>query len=233
MSHRAVIAALALFCAAASPAFAYKVAPLIHYLTPTGTGATTAITIDNPHDFPLTLEVTAERRVFENGVPAGDTPADGDFLIFPPQAIVAPGKRQKVQIRYVGEETDAASFYRVRVAQLPIDFTEGGEGASVSLSYHFLAAVYVAPSGAKPKLETVSVAPSDDGWQLTVRNAGDAHATLTNYALDVEAESGAGLQPATAIDTTTAPVLEPGGTATYTLRADGVAGVTAVSFEEV
>jgi len=127
-----LIGSAALLLLTAQDASAYKVSPLHHYLTLTGKGATSSMVITNSHDYPLTVEMTVERRELSGGKVTQDVPADDDFLIFPPQAIIQPGKKQRVQIRYVGDAVDVSELYRLIVVQVPVsladdDTAQGGQ----------------------------------------------------------------------------------------------------------
>jgi len=121
-----LIGSAALLLLTAQDASAYKVSPLHHYLTLTGKGATSSMVITNSHDYPLTVEMTVERRELSGGKVTQDVPADDDFLIFPPQAIIQPGKKQRVQIRYVGDAVDVSELYRLIVVQVPVSLANEG-----------------------------------------------------------------------------------------------------------
>lgn len=202
------------FAALISSASAYKVSPLNVQLTHAGQGAVSYVTIDNTHDYPLTVEMTVERRVIESGENVEDIPADADFLIFPPQAIVAPRKKQRVQVRYVGQPLESSEFYRLNVKQVPVDISEEGK-AKVDVAFNFLAAVYVSPEDAKAEVIVTSIDNADGGYAVSLENTGNKHAVLSSYTWSATSTSG----ESAAIDTGSfelgkKPMLEPKGTRT-------------------
>lgn len=165
----------------AHTANAYQVSPLHHYLEFTGKKAISSLTISNTHDFPLTVELTIERREMSGGIVQQDVPADDNFLIFPPQAIIQPGKKQRVQIRYVGEPLDHSELFRLIVTQVPVKLNEENT-AKVNVSYNFVSAVYVAPKGAKVDLYIESITPSpQNGYDINIKNNGNYHALLPAF----------------------------------------------------
>ena len=178
------------FGAGFSAAHAYKVSPLVHNLSPAGKKAISFITIDNTHDYPLTVEMTVERRTIVDGLVESDQPADDDFIVFPPQAIIQPGAKQRVQVRYIGQPTEKSEIYRLKVAQVPVSLEEQ-ENARVEVAYNFIAAIYVAPDNAKTDLSVTAIAPQENGsYAVTIENAGNYHALLTSFVWEATATDG-------------------------------------------
>ena len=70
---------------------AYQVAPMVYDMAPSGNTATTVIRITNTQDQPITVEMQAEQRLFDEAGKESRKPADDRFVLFPPQAIVQPG----------------------------------------------------------------------------------------------------------------------------------------------
>jgi len=206
-----LIGSAALLLLTAQDASAYKVSPLHHYLTLTGKGATSSMVITNSHDYPLTVEMTVERRELSGGKVTQDVPADDDFLIFPPQAIIQPGKKQRVQIRYVGDAVDVSELYRLIVVQVPVSLADD-DTAQVNVAYNFVSAVYVAPSGAKADIVVSDIKPSAaGGFDVTVRNEGNYHALLPDFKwTGSDGSQNAVLSPAD-LPLGEEPFIEPGG----------------------
>lgn len=175
-----IVAALAGAFAFASLANAYVVSPLIFYLTPTGDDARAFVTIENTHDFPLTLELSTTRREVGPDGTEAEQDASGDFVLFPPQLILQPGAKQRVQVAYVGGPIPTSRAYRLVVQQVEVGGGEEDGDLAVGFKYNFRAGVYVVPEGAAFDVAVASIEPADGGYLVTLTNAGNAHAVLTS-----------------------------------------------------
>ena len=216
-SVRLVLGALAAAAAfAAAPSSAYRASPLIHHLTPTGSGSSSFVTIENPHDYPLTLLFTMTNRRVRNGEVVSDEVADDVFTVFPPQAIVHPGKTQRVQFRYVGGPVEASEVYRFKIEQVPVDLS--GSGTAINMAFDFIARVFVAAPGTAPRLEVTDVRPNGNGYSVTVRNDGDHHAEMANLVWHATGPDGTQVElDSDVLDVGAFSLLEPGGTGSLDL----------------
>lgn len=172
-------AALAAAALLSTPAQAHRVYPMSYELAPVGSGAATVLRVDNTTDRPLTLEVTVEKRSWDERGNETRTPADEDFLVLPPQMIVEPGKTQAIRVQYVGDPAiDQTAMYVVGVNQVPVADPNAGTG--VQFVINFGTAAYVVPAGAKTELKVVSVSPASDPGQIevTLENTGARYAPL-------------------------------------------------------
>lgn len=213
------VAAAALFCA---PAEAHRVYPMSYELAPAGSGAATVLRVDNTTDRPLTLEMTVEKRVWDERGNETRTPADEDFLILPPQMIVEPGKTQAIRVQYVGAtDLDQTAMYVVGVNQVPVADPNAGTG--VQFVINFGTAAYVVPNGAKTELKVVSVGAGSQPGQMEVvlENSGARYAplgsttwTFTNGAGQKMELSGDPLR-----ETLVASVVPSGGRRIFTVPA--------------
>ena len=104
------------------PALAFRVEPMSAELASAGPQSKGEIRIENPHDHPITVELVSETRDFDANGKETRTPAEDDFLIFPPQTLVQPGKTQLIRYQYIGDpKISATKAYVINVRQLPID----------------------------------------------------------------------------------------------------------------
>lgn len=148
-----------------SAAWAMRVAPMVSELTTTGAGSTARIEVGNIGSAALPFETRITRVEFDENGELVETPSDDNFLIFPPQGLVPVGGRQVVRVQWVGEpDLDVSHAYYLWVRQLPVDteptVDESGGAVSVSVLYTMKALIVVAPSGAQPNVQIVSVAPA-------------------------------------------------------------------------
>ena len=154
-------------------AHAQRVQPMSYELGPSGSKASTSLRIENTSKVDMTLELLANKiSVDENGNESL-TPAEDDFLIFPPQLILKAGKTQAIRVKYIGEPTIKQSEpYRISVKQIPIDLSGGGKSAvGMVVNFHTLA--HVTPQSAKVDLQVTKIATAPSGgWALSISNSG-------------------------------------------------------------
>lgn len=172
------IAACAMVFAGTS-ASAQSVQPMRFDLQPSGARSQQTLTIENNRAYPITVEIFAEAiSTGEDGTEIL-SPADDDFLIFPPQALIEAGKSQSVRVKYIGEPgLDVSQTYRVHVNQLAVDLS-GEQRTGVRVALNFATLASVVPAGAKPFLVVDNVEPTADGQlKVSLRNEGKAYERL-------------------------------------------------------
>ena len=193
----AVIAAALLICVATAAA-AMRVSPMVIEMTTTGSGAIARIEVQNLNQARLPFEIRVTRVDYDENGNATETPADDDFLVFPPQGLVPPGGRQVARIQWVGPpEIPASRSYYFSVNQLPIqlDAQSGTQPAGqVQIVYHMKALVVVAPPNATPNVQATDAhageyqpavppgttpPPPVPGVQITLHNSGRRHAMMS------------------------------------------------------
>jgi len=102
--------------------FAQRVEPMVFELAASGSKSTTSLRVNNNKSAPLTIEVEPSRISLDESGNETRTLAEDDFLIYPPQTILQPGKTQVIKVKYVGDPTiDASQAYRISVKQLPVN----------------------------------------------------------------------------------------------------------------
>lgn len=223
----ATAAALALVSA---PVQAHRVYPMSYELAPAGSGAATVLRVDNTTERALTLEVSVEKRSWDERGNETRTPADEDFLILPPQMIVEPGKTQAIRVQYVGAPAlDQTAMYVVGVNQVPVADPTAGTG--VQFVINFGTAAYVVPAGAKTELKIVSVAEAGEAGKMEVvlENSGARYAPLGNTTWTFT--NGAGQKMELSGDplreTLVASVVPSGGRRIFTVPAEEGFALTA------
>ncbi|MET4697488.1 fimbrial chaperone protein [Constrictibacter sp. MBR-5] len=173
----AVIAALC----APTDASAFRVAPMVYELAPSGSGTSQVIRVENTDDQPITLEILVNRRSIAPDGTEQRTPAEDDFIVFPPQTVVQPGETQAFRLQYIGPQSiTESSTYAITVAQLPIEIGETNF-QGIQVVYNFTTTAHVVPPGAEPGLTIVEAVAGPGAEQVTVRlrNAGNKHAYMT------------------------------------------------------
>lgn len=202
----ALVAAFAVLASLGSPAWAMRVSPMVVEMESRGSDAVARIEVQNINQGNLAFETRVFLMTVEEDGTIKETPADDEFLIFPPQGVLPAGGRQVVRLQWVGEPDPAASqaFY-VSVQQLPVAFepsTTESVAAQVQLLYNMQALVVVAPPGARPDVKASSVRhvnyqppaepgsdvlpPLQDGVEITLANEGRRHAMMSNFGWRLE-----------------------------------------------
>ena len=169
---------------APSPAAAFRVDPMSADLASSGPDAKAEIRIENPHDHPITIELVAEQRDFDANGKETRSPAEDDFLIFPPQTLVQPGKTQLVRYQYIGDpKIPATKAYVINVRQLPIDLKPDAQ-SGMKFLYNFGLARYVIPEGAVavPTAESIHLGKNGN-LEFVLKNTGNGHLPLMRKAL--------------------------------------------------
>lgn len=198
---------------------AMRVSPMVVEMTTRGAGATARVEVQNLNPGGLPFETRITRIDYDDKGVMHETPADGDFLVFPPQGILPPGARQVIRLQWVGDaQMPASRGYYLSVNQLPVDLApaQATGGAQVQVVYHMKALVTVAPPNAAPKVEVVSAKPASvaakqpparpgapaapppapvPGIELVVRNTGTRYAMMAGANWTIEG-TGADGKPA-------------------------------------
>lgn len=175
---RGIVGALALtLLAVPVGALAYRVQPLIAYLTPSGAGSSTKLVLSNTEATPITLELTPLSVTVGPDGQAERVPEDSDLLVFPPQTIIPPGREQVVQVRYVGAPDIAtARIYGVRISQLPVAMsapTDAQTGTDLKVGVDFISHLIVQSDGMEAALNLgPSERTEDGGLRAPITNAG-------------------------------------------------------------
>jgi fimbrial chaperone protein len=202
---RAVVrsVAVALVVATAS-VHAMRVSPMVVEMTTTGSDAVARVEVQNLNTGKLPFETRITRVVFNDKNEPIETPADGDFIVFPPQGMLPQGARQVIRLQWVGGELPASQAYYLSVNQLPIPLGEAPAAgqAQVQIVYHMKALVVVAPPGAEPNVGASSVTPIDyqppaekqgdplppkvPGLEVVMKNTGNRHAMMAGLKWLIE-----------------------------------------------
>ena len=198
---------LVLTLAVSGLAWAMRVSPMVVELTSTGANSSARIEVGNVGSVALPFEVSITRIDFSPDGQILETPADEDFLVFPPQGLVPVNGRQMVRLQWVGDSAvQTSQAYYASIRQLPVrqssDEGEAGAGANVTVLYNMKALVVVAPANARPdvSVEGVEAAMIDSrpdqvaegqpaqqpGIRVTVVNRGNRYALMSGATWTIE-----------------------------------------------
>ena len=150
---------------ASTSALAMRVAPMVSELTTSGAGAVARIEVGNVGAKALPFEASITRIDFDEAGNLIETPADDDFIIFPPQGLVPVSGRQVVRVQWIGlADIPTSQAYYLSLRQLPVEtdpskIPESNASVTIDILYTMKALIVVAPPGAKPEVEVVSLEP--------------------------------------------------------------------------
>ena len=179
------------FLSITTSAHAQRVEPMSYNMAPSGSGATKALRIQNTTQKSITVELTANKVSVDDYGDETKTPAEDDFLIFPPQAIIKPGKTQTVRVKYIGDpKIEKSAAYRISVGQLPIDLG-GRTGGAVGFVINFHTLATIVPKDSIAKLSVSSIKPGVNGhWDITIENTGNRMGRLSRSTWKLSDTSG-------------------------------------------
>lgn len=173
------------FCLLASiiplaSADASRVSPMSVELEPYGRQSIARIQFANTTSREFPVEVRAFRGEISEEGELTLIPADEDFIIFPPQLVVAPLGEQVFRVQYVGDpELPGALVYYMSVRQLPVELEDGPPQVQVLVNFNVF--VNVEPDGttAIARVDTIEAATGEeDSTGLSVRVANDGNGML-------------------------------------------------------
>jgi len=161
-----------------------RVNPMSYDLQPSGSKARQDLRVENTSATPTAVEVRVERREIEPDGTDKRSPADDDFLIFPPQGILPANGFQTFRVEYVGDPAIKGSrLYLITIAQLPVSAT-GGASSGIQIVYNVGTLAAVSPVRSSANIEIRSVKPASDAKKIEVEviNSGDRYARLRDGA---------------------------------------------------
>lgn len=216
-----LVAVSALVAIAPEPAVAHEVTPMRMQLVPAAGQRSGVVSVRNTRDKDLPFEVVVLRRFTAADGSETTEPADEDFIIFPPQALVAQGASQSIRFEYVGEPNLTESrVYILDVREVPVtpqDFS------GILTVYNFGVAVYVKPVGASADLDVGPATRDGDLLNFEVRNLGNDFAVLSRRVVTLDyADQRVVLQGTDFAGRVENPVVPPNALRSFSISAAGL-----------
>ena len=183
---KAIVCVIALVLLSTT-AQAQRVSPMVFELEPTGSQSATSLRVENNKEEAMTVEFIATKINLDEYGNETRTPADEDFLIYPPQALIQSGKAQVVKVKYVGDPVITESTaYRVSVIQLAVQSDDPSfQGIGVLVNFNTL--VNVSPLDSKPELAVSQIkAVTDDKWELLIENTGNRFCRFSKTTWEIK-----------------------------------------------
>ena len=227
----AAVLTMSLLSISAAPAM--TVEPLVMDIASAGKGAQQSFKVDNNSAAPLPVEITVSRIEFGPNGEQNRERGGQEFLIYPPQAIIAAGASQVFRVQWIGEPDLAKSrSYRFDVSQVPVKLSKQQSGIQIVMT--FGVTVNVAPPQGKSDIQVMGAAPvvGKDGKRLaslTVKNPGSKHAYLRQSVIDLSGGGWSAQLTSAAIGQQVGlGIVQPGKERRFILPIEVPAGVSAI-----
>ncbi len=166
---------------------AMSLSPIHIEMTTVGATARSQIVVTNPSAAPLQVEIGLQNLALDDVGAPKLTPANDEFLIFPPFATVAAGGTQVFRVQWLGEPDMAKSrSFVLSVNQVPVKQAAGSKAVQIVMSLG--AMINVAPVIGQAELRVIQsgVVTAKNGKRyptLTVENPTRVHALLPRSTL--------------------------------------------------
>ncbi len=161
-------------------AAALQLNPLSVIVKPSGGGSRQTFKVTNESNKPIAVQfnVTTRQQVNNKEI---RRPADGDFMIYPPQTIIPPRTTQKVRIEWLGKKPVPKELaYRLIAKQVYVSL-EKQKQSGISMLMTLVGALYVQPNNTRSNVQVRAVQRHGNKLAVTLSNSGTRH-QLMNYA---------------------------------------------------
>jgi fimbrial chaperone protein len=181
---RSILLALLFIAVTLANVTAFSFSPMTVSIPPSGSASVMTYKVTNESNQQTAVSIKVTTRVIDSSGKETNEPADKLFLVFPARVVLKPNSSQNVKVQYRGPANiTSEQAYRVIAEQLPVDFSKStSSGVNILLTY--VAALYVTPKNAAPKLAVTKAVGSQkegiQGIELTVKNEGTQHALISN-----------------------------------------------------
>ena len=166
---------------------AMSVDPLVIDVATTGKDASQSFKVGNDGASTLPVEIKVSRIEIGPLGEVGYEAAEGDFIVYPPQANIPKGGAQVFRLQWIGNPAIKASrTYRFAVSQVPVALPKETSGIQINTSFGLI--VSVSPPQGSAALAVMAATPvkGKDGKHavaLNVKNPGNKHAYLRDAAI--------------------------------------------------
>ncbi|NOT71470.1 MAG: molecular chaperone [Hyphomicrobium sp.] len=227
-----VLAFLSLVFAAAA-AQAMTVSPMQVEMISTGKRSHAQVSVVNNSDKPLPIEAVVHRLTVDEAGHPKTSKGGGEFLIMPPQAMIAPGATQNFRVQWLGDPALAKSqSFMLYMNQIPVKLPKSTAGVQVVMSMGVM--VNVAPATGVPDMKVVATGVAKDKTgkrfpTVTVENTSNVHALLPQATINLASGNWANtLTPRMIGDRIGIGLVQPGQRRKFTLPVELPATVSSV-----
>ncbi|GAB3546607.1 hypothetical protein GCM10027343_24630 [Noviherbaspirillum agri] len=199
-------------------ALAFDVTPTVSVIELPAKRSGITLSVNNPRkvDLPVTFEIF-ERFINEDGTERHE-PADDAFMVFPPQAVIAPQSSQAIRVQWLDAPPETSRSFTLYAVEIPVDLS-GANESKVHTVLRMGASVHVAATGTRAEPVLAAATAVDNGVRVSLSNSGKRFYYVDNVTLEFPDQRLTGMELANAAGRTLIP---PGATRTFDLT--GVQG---------
>lgn len=202
-----------------APLHAYEVSPMRVFLQPSRGQTSATIAVNNIRPDPLPIEVKILRRIVNPDGTQTFEPADDQFVVFPPQAQIAPTQSQAIRVQYIGAVVAESEAYVVQITEVPVNVLDG---SGIQFTYNFGVAVYVQPNRPRTRLTVQDPTISQGRLRFRISNGGNDFGFINGQTLEYRiGDRKVEIDRETLTTLVENPIIPPGGSREFDLPADG------------
>jgi P pilus assembly chaperone PapD len=177
VASAAIALGLALCAAEGARASGFHFTPAIVQLT--AHAHTGSVTITNPSDVPLRVEIQAFHW---NQGPDGQALLDGtdQLLVFPQLIVIPPGASRQVRLAVLVPPVDREQTYQVSITEIPVVSTPASRAMAVTVRMRADIPVFFGPTVERDAGAIAATAVRNDALDFTVTNLGTVHFEAKN-----------------------------------------------------
>lgn len=227
------VLAVSLGSLAAASAQALTVSPVQVEMTSAGGKARATVTVVNNSAAPLPIEAVVQRMTLDENGKSQTAKAGDEFLVMPPQAMIAPGATQNFRIQWLGEPMLAASqSFFIFFNQVPVKQPASQSAVQIVMSMGVMVNVAPPQGQAGLKVVTTGVATDAKGKRhptITVQNPTNVHALLPEATIRLSSGGWSQTVPSGLLsETIGSGLVQPGKQRRFVLPIDLPANVSSV-----
>ncbi len=174
-------------------AMAMSVSPIEIEMSSVGMRSHAQITVVNDGSDPLPVEAVLQKLSLGEHGEKTLTDSGDDFLVFPSQAMIAPGGMQVFRMQWVGEpELPASKTFLMSLNQVPVRMK--GARSEVQVVIGLGVVINVAPPIGQPKIRLIDTGVVRDAVSgkrhptIRVENISNVHALLSQSTINISGE---------------------------------------------
>jgi fimbrial chaperone protein len=181
-------------------AIGFALNPISATVEPSGYGVSTNFRVENETSNRIAFQVSIVTREMDEFGKENTTPASNVFTVFPPQGILAAGKKQNVRVVWKGTASPSNELaYRIVAEELPVDFEQEKAQSHIKVLVKYMGTVYVRPKVCKPQIQVTHLTRATgenttNAYEFAISNTGTAHQGLKNTRLTLTDAQGTKLE---------------------------------------
>jgi P pilus assembly chaperone PapD len=177
VASAAIALGLALCAAEGARASGFQYLPATMQLT--ARAHTGSVTVTNPSDAPLRVEIQAFH--WNQGADGQALLDESDqILVFPQIVLIPPGESRQIRLAILATPADREQTYQVAITEIPAFSSPASRGAAVVVHMRAIVPVFFGPTVERDAGAITATAVRNDALNFTVTNLGTVHFEAKN-----------------------------------------------------